>query len=270
MGKLAEKLIDAPNRREPAYRPMMMMGDADRALLTERIGGPANYGPDTLRRLVEVAPENIELRKALVSTIMSAEFAGVDAFSRKVVEWQEWAVPDTLIMAMARQTWDEVRHAQLAKGVLESYGGVVGEYPDSLAGGGAGPQARAMAQQMLGYDPSDPIISLSTTNVALEGAALALFEGMSHLGRQIGDQLMEHCFDYNWSDEVTHTAIGDFFVKQLCDGDPEKEHRALSAHARHERMRAQLSGDQTDEIRAFFAEEDERGSVALGAGQNQY
>ena len=264
MGTLAERLIDAPSRRDPPYRPVMQMTDDDRRLLEERVGAPQNYNPETLRRLVGVDPSNIELRKALVSTIMSAEFAGVDAFSRKVVEWQDWDVPSTLIMAMARQTWDEVRHAQLAIGLLDSYGGAVGEYPDSLAGGSGGPAARAMQEQMLGDNPADPLISLSTTNVSLEGAALALFQGTSELGRQIGDHLMEHCYDYNWADEVTHTAIGDYFVKQLCDGDPEQERRALAAHARHERMRAGLSGEQTEEIRRFFAEEDERGTMALG------
>src|SRR5581483_5570617 len=98
-----------------------------------------------LRPMVEADPENIELRKAMVSAIMSAEFAGIDAFGRKVVEWQEWPVPPALILAMARQTWDEVRHAQLAKGVLESYGGRVGEYPDTLAGGGGAAAATANA-----------------------------------------------------------------------------------------------------------------------------
>jgi hypothetical protein len=244
----------------------MTMGDDDRTLLEERIGSAQNYNPEMLRRLVAADPTNLELRKALVSTIMSAEFAGVDAFSRKVVEWQDWPVPDTLILAMARQTWDEVRHAQLAMGVLASYGGVVGEYPDSLAGGGGGPAARAMQQQMLGDDPADPIISLSTTNVSLEGAALSLFQGTSHLGHQIGDALLAHCYDFNWADEVTHTAIGDYFVKQLCDGDPAQEQRALRAHARFEAVR-QLNGAQTDELRRFFAEEDARGAEALGGAR---
>src|SRR5215204_6629596 len=257
MGTLAERMKDSPSRRDPPYRPVMSLSEEDRHALEARIGAVQNYGPETLRRMISADHSNIELRKALVSSIMSAEFAGVDAFSRKVVEWQNWPVPPTLIMAMARQTWDEVRHAQLAVGLLQSYGGEIGEYPDTLAGGNGGPAARAMQEQMLGDDPSDPLISLSTTNVSLEGAALALFEATSQLGRQIGDELLEHCYDYNWADEVTHTAIGDYFVKQICDGDPVQERRALSVHARHERMRAGLSGEQTEEIRQFFAEEDE-------------
>jgi hypothetical protein len=269
MTRFAERLRETPSRRDPAYRPLATIPPEERDRLKETIGGAANYNSMVLRRLVEADPGNIELRKALVSGIMSAEFAGVDAFSRKVVEWQDWDVPPTLIMAMARQTWDEVRHAQLAKGCLESYGGAVGEYPDTLAGGGGGTGPAARARAADGDDGRDPIISLSTTNVALEGSALVGFAETSHLGRRIGDGLLAHCYDYNWADEVTHTAIGDYFVKQLCDGDPDKERRALMAHARFERIR-NLNGEQTEEIRQFFAEEDERGAEALGAGERAY
>ena len=114
----------------------------------------------------------------------------------------------------------------------------------------------------------DPIISLSVTNVALEGAALDLFKGTSELGRKVNDGLMELVYDYNWADEVTHTAIGDYFVKALCEGKPEEEARALRAHAMFEGMRERLSGQQSSEIREFFAEEIERGTAALaGSGQ---
>ncbi|MEP7216990.1 MAG: hypothetical protein ABI782_12115, partial [Anaerolineaceae bacterium] len=174
-----------------------------------------------------------------------------------------------LIMAMARQTWDEVRHAQLGIGLLESYGGELGEYPDTLAGSPpneatqaaarAGGTAASPATDMM----RDPIISLSVTNVALEGAALDLFKGTSDLGRRVGDDLMELVYDYNWADEVTHTTIGDYFVKALCEGKPAEEQRALRAHAMFEGMRERLNGQQSEEIKTFFAEEVERGTAAL-------
>lgn len=275
MSKLADHLIQTPSRREPPYRPMMRITDEERAELEKKLGGAANYTNQVLREMVIASPENLEFRKALVSSIMSAEFAGIDAFSRKVTEWQDWDVPWTLIMAMARQTWDEVRHAQLSKGVLESYGGYVGEYPDTLAGG-VGQQAEpppptnGAKREPTGTGLRDPIVSLSTTNVALEGGALTLFKGTSEMGRKIGDHLMEHCYDYNWADEVTHVAIGDYFVKMLVEGDPEKERRALVAHARHEQMRAGLTNEQTEELKAFFEEELDRGMEALsGTGDGQ-
>lgn len=266
---LAEQVRTLPNTREPAYRPAMFIDAEEREQLAEKLGSAANYELGLLREMVQQDPSNLEFRKALVSGIVSAEFAGVDAFSRKVCEWQQWPVPWELIMAMSRQTWDEVRHAQLGIGLLDSYGGRLGEYPDTLAGSPPSDSTNAVATAA-GAGASnadqvmrDPIISLSVTNVALEGAALDLFKGTSDLGRKVGDQLMQHVYDYNWADEVTHTAIGDYFVKALCEGKPDEEDRALRAHAMFEGMRERLSGQQSAEIRAFFDEETERGTAAL-------
>src|SRR3954463_7655459 len=137
MTTFSDHVKEMPSRREPPYRPAMYLSDEEKAELDTKIGDASLYQDlFTMREMVRTEPENIELKKALVSGIASAEFAGIDAFSRKVVEWQEWPVPETLIMAMARQTWDEVRHAWLAKGLVESYGGKIGDYPDTLAGGG--------------------------------------------------------------------------------------------------------------------------------------
>jgi uncharacterized ferritin-like protein (DUF455 family) len=262
---LNQQLQNSASRREPPYRPAMTLSPAERDELALKLGDAANFEIGLLRDMVAADPDNIEFRKAMVCGIASAEFAGVDAFSRKVAAWQDWHVPAELIMAMARQTWDEVRHAQLALGLLESYGGTIDEYPDTLGGGGG--QVRSMMELMLGDNPQDPLISLETTNVSLEGQALTLFQETSELGKRIGDRLMEHVYDYNWADEVTHTAIGDFFVRELCDGDPKQEQRALRAHAKFEMIRGQLNGQQQEEIRQFFAEETERATAALGSGR---
>jgi uncharacterized ferritin-like protein (DUF455 family) len=258
---LAQQVQERNSLREPPYRPLPALSADERAVVSEKLGDAGNFEIGTLRDLAEADPENMEFRKALVCAVASAEFAGVDAFSRKVVEWQDWRVPPELIMAMARQTWDEVRHAQLALGLLDSYGGRIDEYPDTL-GGGTG--NRDQLARALGDDPSDPLISLETTNVALEGAALTLFSEMSELGARIGDPLMQHVYDYNWADEVTHTAIGDYFVRRLCADDPQQEQRALRVHARYDSFRAGLSQTQQAEIRDFFAEEDDRASMVLG------
>ncbi|MGE3073348.1 MAG: hypothetical protein AB7N24_04585 [Dehalococcoidia bacterium] len=271
----AEQVRATPSQREPAYRPAVLIDDAEKAELAQKLGDASNYDLGLLREMIAQAPANIEFRKALVSGIVSAEYAGIDAFSRKVCEWQQWPVPWELITAMARQTWDEVRHAQLGTELLKSYGGEIGEYPDTLAGSPPSEANNAVAQSVgaAGGNQAanvmrDPIISLSVTNVALEGAALDLFKGTSDLGRRVNDDLMELVYDYNWADEVTHTAIGDYFVKALCDGNPAEEARALRAHAMFEGMRERLSGTQSAEIREFFAEEVERGTAALsGSGQ---
>ena len=301
MSELVEHMKSLPSRRNPPYRPAATIDDAERAELAKKLGDAENYDLLQLREMVQADPDNIEFKKALVSGIASAEYAGIDAFSRKVCEWQDWDVPWSLITAMARQTWDEVRHAQLATGILESYGGKIGEYPDTLAGGvppalqqgvqqaagavgaattGGAPQHAHAAQQGAGpASPGaagaggimgDPVASLSMVNVSLEGGALTLFKETSKLGERIGDELLEHCFDYNWADEVTHVAIGDYFVKVLCEDDPEAEHKALRAHAMFEFARARLNEDQTQELKEFFAEEMQRAQAALGGGQASY
>ena len=109
---------------------------------------------------------------------------------------------------------------------------------------------------------------LSAVNVSLEGGALTLFKETSKLGERIGDQLLAHCFDYNWADEVTHTMIGDYFVKALCEQDPDLEQRALRAHAMSEFARARLDQEQTEELKQFFAEEMARAQAALGGQGN--
>jgi hypothetical protein len=270
MSKLADHITDMPSRREPPYRPALLIDDAEKAELATKIGSADNYDLVQLREMVQTDPSNIEFKKALVSGILSAEYAGVDAFSRKVCQWQDWDVPWSLIMAIARQTWDEVRHAQLATGVLESYGGYIGEYPDTLAGG-APPSVTG--QGGLGPPPgimNDPVITLSAVNVSLEGGALRLFEETSKLGERIDDPLLERCYDYNWADEVTHAMIGDYFVRVLSLDAPEAEQRALRAHAMFEYARVRLGEEQTQELKEFFAEEMQRAQTALGGGGAGY
>lgn len=272
MSTFAEHVRATESRRDPPYRPAMYLNETEKAELSELIGDADLYQDlFTMREMVRTQPENIELKKALVSGIASAEFAGIDAFSRKVVEWQDWDVPPTLIMAIARQTWDEVRHAHLAQGLVESYGGKIGDYPDTLAGGAPPPGVTQSGPLTAGIGANaaqelmrDPIVSLSMTNVSLEGGALTLFQETAVVGEKIGDQLMAHCYDYNWADEVTHTAIGDYFVKVLCEDKPEEEAKALRVHAMAEMFRARLSGQQSEELKEFFADEFQRATVALG------
>jgi hypothetical protein len=108
------------------------------------------------------------------------------------------------------------------------------------------------------------VITLSAVNVSLEGGALRLFEETSRLGERINDPLLEECYDYNWADEVTHTMIGDYFVRALCEDDPDAERKALRAHGMFEFARTRLGEEQTQELREFFAEEMGRATAALG------
>lgn len=113
MSALGEHIKTLPSRRDPPYRQIDAFSADERRGIAERLGDESMYNVELLRQAMRDAPTNTEVRKALVHAIASIEFAAIDSFSRKVCEWQDWDVPPSLIMALARQTWDEVRHAHL-------------------------------------------------------------------------------------------------------------------------------------------------------------
>ena len=167
-------------------------------------------------------------------------------------------------MAIARQTWDEVRHAQLGTQLLESYGGELGEYPDSLAG--AQQPVDAEGRPDRGPLAEDPTVSLSAVNVQIEGGALDLFAGMSRLGAKIEDPLMEHVYDYNWADEIVHVQNGDFFVRKIVETTPEEERKALMAQAQIQMFTSVRRQESPDaEVMAFMQEEAGRAQAALSS-----
>ncbi|MEX0786771.1 MAG: hypothetical protein WD939_09055, partial [Dehalococcoidia bacterium] len=84
MSKLADHIKTLPSRRNPPYRPALTIDDEERAQLDKKLGDATNYDLVQLREMVATDPANIEFRKALVSGIASAAYAGIDAFSRKV------------------------------------------------------------------------------------------------------------------------------------------------------------------------------------------
>ena len=272
MGKLSEYLNEHRSRRDPPYRPLAVIDDAEREWLDEKIGGVANYGSNALQRMVLADPDNKEYKRALTSSIVSAEYAGIDAFGSRVAHYEDEDIPEYLLMAMVRQTWDEVRHARLGTELLElEYDGTLGEYPDTLAGSANARRDDLTEEQrsIMQRANMDPVSGLSRTNVGVEGRALLLFSGVSRLGAKIGDRAMEQAYDYNWADEVLHVAIGDYFLKKIAEQRPETEATALKVQTQTELNRAegQRSGgeDVINEVKAFLEEEaDVAASVLAG------
>lgn len=264
MGALRSYLEANFTVREPAYRPSTEIDEAEKDALKERIGGVENYDIPTLRRMVRQHPENPEFKRALVSAIVSAEYAGIDAFGTRVGLWEDYDLPADLLMTLIRQEWDEVRHARLGTELLESYGGEFGLYPDTL--GGANREQDADGRPVRGPVAEDPTASLSVINVQIEGGALELFSGVSKLGASIDDDMMEFVYDYNWADEVIHVQIGDYFVEKIVEQTPEEERKALMAQAQVEMLfSAQRQLPPAAQVVAFMQEEAERARTVLAA-----
>ena len=181
--------------------------------------------------LREMARKDRRFLAPLIMSILSAEFRGIDFFGRFTVETQKHNVPWYMTLAFARQTFDESRHTQLNMQLLESLGSQVGEYPDIILG----PQRDDIPPEEL-----DPAILLARINVALEGFALTTFEEIRGLAEDLGEDLVEHCHDYNMADEVTHVALGDYWLEKLSEEQPWRKQRARAVQEEFEKMMAMV------------------------------
>lgn len=219
---LHQRLGPNSGRREPPYRSIMELSEEERDELNERLGGPQNYNPVILR---EMARKDRRFFAPLIMAILSAEFRGIDFFGRFTVDTQEHKVPWHMTMGFARQTFDESRHTLLNMRLLESLGSYLGEYPDIILG----PQRDDLPAEEL-----DPAVLLARVNVALEGFALTTFEEIRALAEQTGEELVEHCHDYNMADEVTHVALGDYWLDKLSQQQEWRKDYAVKAQQEFE------------------------------------
>jgi uncharacterized ferritin-like protein (DUF455 family) len=239
---LRQRLEIGGSKREPPYKSVMELNENERAELSRKIGGMQNYNPVLLR---EMARKDRRFFAPLIMAILSAEFRGIDFFGRFVVETQEYNVPWHMTLAFARQTYDEARHTHLNMQLLESLGSEVGEYPDIILG----PQR---GEDEIPPEELDPAILMARINVALEGFALTTFEETRELAEKSGETLIAHCHDYNMADEVTHVALGDYWLEKLSEEQPWRKNRAKAAQEEFERgiemvraMAAQFVGATT-------------------------
>jgi uncharacterized ferritin-like protein (DUF455 family) len=218
---LRERVDSRDAKREPPYRTSLEMTAEQQKVLGEKLGGMQNYNPVVLR---EMARKDRRFFAPLIMAILSAEFRGIDFFGRFVVETEN-EVPWHMTMAVARQTFDESRHTLLNMKLLEHLGSELGEYPDIILG----PQRDDIPPEEL-----DPAVLLARVNVALEGFALTTFEEIRALAEQTGEEMVAHCHDYNMADEVTHVALGDYWLEKLSEEQPWRRQRAKAAQQEFE------------------------------------
>ena len=222
---LRDRLELGESRREPPYHSVLDLTDEERRQLNEKLGGIQNYNPVILR---EMERHDRRFLAPLIMAVLSAEFRGIDFFGRFVVESEAYDVPWHMTLAFARQTFDESRHTHLNMKLLEDVGSYVGEYPDIVLGPGRD-NADIPPEEL------DPAILIARINVALEGFALTSFEEIRQLAEKIGETLIAHCHDYNMADEVTHVAIGDYWLEKLSEDQPWRKNRAKAAQEEFER-----------------------------------
>jgi len=114
---------------------------------------------------------------------------------------------------MARQVWDESRHAEIYMKLLEYVGSYLGEFPES--------EVLWSCTQV-----DDPACRVAGINRGLEGLACDVFEQLIRLAQKMGDPVIERSVDYVLADEITHVRMGSKWMRKLTEGDPERLARA--------------------------------------------
>jgi uncharacterized ferritin-like protein (DUF455 family) len=156
-------------------------------------------------------PYEEDFLKARLHGICAGEFQAMEAAGRTLFDFPD--APWEFQLDMARQVWDESRHAEIYMKLLEYVGSFLGEFPES--------EVLWSCTQV-----DDPACRVAGINRGLEGLACDVFEQIIRLAQKMGDPVIERAVDYVLADEITHVRMGSQWMRKLTEGDPARFKRA--------------------------------------------
>ncbi|MGH7246920.1 MAG: DUF455 family protein [Pseudomonadota bacterium] len=156
-------------------------------------------------------PYEEDFLKTRLHGICAGEFQAMEAAGRTVFDFPD--SPWEFQLDMARQVWDESRHAEIYMKLLEYTGSFYGEFPES--------EVLWSCTQA-----ADPAARVAGINRGLEGLACDVFEQLIRLAQKMGDEVIERSVDYVLADEITHVRMGSRWMRKLTEGDPERYKKA--------------------------------------------
>src|ERR1700676_4004152 len=156
-------------------------------------------------------PYEEDFLKARLHGICAGELQAMEAAGRTLFDFPD--APWEFQLDMARQVWDESRHAEIYMKLLEYVGSYLGEFPES--------EILWSCTQV-----DDPACRVAGINRGLEGLACDVFEQIIRMGQKMGDPIIERAVDYVLADEITHVRMGSKWMRKLTEGDPERLQRA--------------------------------------------
>src|SRR6202035_3455529 len=158
-----------------------------------------------------VLPLDEEALRVRLHGIFAGELQAMEAAGRTLFDFPD--APWEFQLDMARQVWDESRHAEIYMRLLEYVGSYLGEFPES--------EILWSCTQV-----DDPACRVAGINRGLEGLACDVFEQIIRMGQKMGDPIIERAVDYVLADEITHVRMGSKWMRKLTEGDPERLARA--------------------------------------------
>ena len=150
-------------------------------------------------------PYEEDFLRSRLHGICAGELQAMEAAGRTLFDFPD--APWEFQLDMARQVWDESRHAEIYMKLLEYVGSYLGEFPET--------EVLWSCTQI-----DDPACRVAGINRGLEGLACDVFEQLIRLAQKMGDPVIERAVDYVLADEITHVRMGSKWMRKLTEGDP--------------------------------------------------
>src|SRR6202158_2369298 len=190
----------------------------EKCIPVDRLARPDNWVVLRSRQVREIREEqgleggrpmpfDEETLRSRLHGIYTGELQAMEAAGRTLFDFPD--APWEFQLDMARQVWDESRHAEIFCTLLAYVGSYIGEFPES--------EILWSCTQV-----DDPACRVAGINRGLEGLACDVFEQLIRLAQKMGDPMIERSVDYVLADEITHVRMGSKWMRKLTEGDPER------------------------------------------------
>lgn len=150
----------------------------------------------------------------LLHDLLNSEFITVERMGRILSDCPD--IPWQMKLDMARQAWDEARHAEIVQRRLEELGGRVGMFPTSCFG---------WEQDV---NRPDPLERLALSNMTFESESCKHLRDWIAKAKRTGDTRSLQLVEFLLADEVNHVLYGVHWIDELTKDDPERRKRVLA------------------------------------------
>ncbi len=150
----------------------------------------------------------------LLHDLLNSEFITVERMGLILSDFPD--IPWQMKLDMARQAWDEARHAEIVQGRLEELGGHVGMFPTSCFG---------WEQDV---NRPDPLERLALSNMTFESESCKHLRDWIAKAKRTGDTRSLQLVEFLLADEVNHVLYGVHWIDELTKEDPERRKRVLA------------------------------------------
>jgi uncharacterized ferritin-like protein (DUF455 family) len=153
-------------------------------------------------------------KQHLLHDLLNSEFITVERMGRILADFP--GIPWQMKLDMARQAWDEARHAEIVQRRLEELGGSVGMFRTSCWG---------WEQDV---NRPDPLERLALSNMTFESESCKHLRDWIRKAKEEHDERSVQLLEFLLADEVNHVLYGIHWIDELTKDDPERRARVLA------------------------------------------